>query len=329
MNPWIVTIVMAVVFMLLAGGIYLLLQSLILREKIKANVDKVYSQLSERNEKRVRDLELQRRLYGNIDSKKNVFEKYMDKLDHMLVYSGFSVAVGWLNTSTYLVLNMCGGALIFLVTFLLTNNLVLAILFMVVPMIALLLWMSSICDQKYKSVEGQLSFCVNMVANVSGNTNDLVTVFDQVAPYLGEPLRSAIQRAVSVAGMTGSAADCVNMLAREIEHPLFIRFVRNLEVCSKADADYKNVARDYAPQVERFVRAAERKRAIFANGRSQILLLTVLGMGLIYASSAALGAGFAETIEGMLNSLLGMVVLVFEGILFSSAILYAIFGMRR
>ena len=75
MNSWIVTIVMAVVFMLLAGGIYLLLQSLILREKIKANVDKVYSQLSERNEKRVRDLELQRRLYGNIDSKKNVFEK--------------------------------------------------------------------------------------------------------------------------------------------------------------------------------------------------------------------------------------------------------------
>ena len=45
MNPLIVTIVMAVVFMLLAGGIYLLLQSLILREKIKANVDKVYTVL--------------------------------------------------------------------------------------------------------------------------------------------------------------------------------------------------------------------------------------------------------------------------------------------
>ena len=329
MNPWIVRITLAMVFSLLVTGFYLLFKSLILKEKIKANVDKVYSQLSERNEKRVKDLELQRRRYGNIDSNKNALEKHMDKLDHMLVYSGFSVKVGWLNTSTYLVLNVVTGALIFLVTFVLTNNLVLAILFMAVPMIAVLLWMMSICDQKYKSVEGQLSFCVNMVANVSGNTNDLVTVFDQVAPYLGEPLRSAIQRAVSVAVMTGSTSDCVNMLAREIEHPLFIRFVRNLEICSKADADYKNVARDYAPQVERFVRAAERKRAMCANGRSQILLLTLLGLGLIYASSSALGAGFVETIRGMMGSVLGMVVLVFEGILFSSAVLYALFGMRR
>lgn len=329
MNPWIVRITMAIVFLLLVVGFTLLFQSLILKERIKANVDKVYAQLAERNDKRVRDLELQRRRYGNIDTNKNAIEKYMDKLDRMLIYSGFSVKIGWLNTSTYIVLNVIGGSLIFLVTFVITSNLVLAVLLAVIPVLALLFWMMSICDQKYKSVEGQLSFCVNMVANVSGNTNDLVTVFDQVAPYLGEPLRSSIQRAVSVAGMTGSSADCVNMLAREIEHPLFIRFVRNLEICAKADADYKNVARDYAPQVERFVRAAERRRAIFANGRSQILLLTALGVGLIYASCDALGAGFAETMQGMLNSTLGTIVLIFEGILFASAILYSIFGMRR
>ena len=329
MNPWIVRITMAFVFLLLVVGFTLLFQSLILKERIKANVDKVYAQLAERNDKRVRDLEIQRRRYGNIDTNKNAIEKYMDKLDRMLIYSGFSVKIGWLNTSTYIVLNVIGGSLIFLVTFVITSNLVLAVLLAVIPVLALLFWMMSICDQKYKSVEGQLSFCVNMVANVSGNTNDLVTVFDQVAPYLGEPLRSSIQRAVSVAGMTGSSADCVNMLAREIEHPLFIRFVRNLEICAKADADYKNVARDYAPQVERFVRAAERRRAIFANGRSQILLLTALGVGLIYASCDALGAGFAETMQGMMNSTLGTIVLIFEGILFASAILYSIFGMRR
>ena len=65
MNPWIVRITLAMVFSLLVTGFYLLFKSLILKEKIKANVDKVYSQLSERNEKRVKDLELQRRRYGN------------------------------------------------------------------------------------------------------------------------------------------------------------------------------------------------------------------------------------------------------------------------
>lgn len=329
MNAWIEYSVMAVVFALLATGFWLLFESLILKEKIKANVDKVYKELAEKNEKRVKDLELERRRYGNIDSKKNFLEKRLDKLDHMLVYSGFSVKLGWLNTSTYVVLNVVGCGLVFLVTYVLTTNLVLAVIFAVTPMMAIYLWMSSICDRRYKIVEGQLSFCVNMVANISGSTNDLVTVFDGVAGYMGEPLRNAMKRAVSVAGMTGSAADCVNVLAREIEHPLFIRFIRNLEICAKADADYKNVARDYAPQVERYVRAAERKRAIFANGRNQILLLVGLGIGLIYASCDALGAGFTVTINAMMQSLLGMTVLIFEGLLFGGAILYAIFGMRR
>lgn len=329
MNPWIEYSVMAVVFVLLATGFWLLFESLVLKEKIKANVDKVYKELAEKNEKRVKDLELERRRYGNIDSKKNFFEKKLDKLDHMLVYSGFSVKVGWLNTSTYVVMNVVGGGVLFLVTYVLTTNLVLAVIFAVTPMMVVYLWMCSICDRRYKIVEGQLSFCVNMVANVSGSTNDLVTVFDGVSGYMGEPLRTSMKRAVSVAGMTGSAADCVNVLAREIEHPLFIRFIRNLEICAKADADYKNVARDYAPQVERYVRASERKRAIFANGRNQILLLVGLGIGLIYASCDALGAGFMVTINAMMQSLLGMVVLIFEGLLFGGAILYAIFGMRR
>lgn len=329
MNPWIEYGAMAVVFILLSVGFGLLFESLILKEKIKANMDKVYKGLAEKNDKRVKDLEIERRRYGNIDSKKNFFEKRMDKLDHLLVYSGFSVKVGWLNTSTYIVVNVVGGALLFLVTFVLTNNLVLAAVFAAVPILAVYFWMCSISDKRYKTVEGQLSFCVNMVANVSGSTNDLVTVFDSVSGYMGEPLRTAMKRAVSVAGMTGSAADCVNVLAREIEHPLFIRFVRNLEICAKADADYKNVARDYAPQVERYVRASERKRAIFANGRNQILLLAGLGVGLIYASCDALGTGFSATINGMMQSMLGTVVLIFEGLLFSGAILYAIFGMRR
>ena len=329
MNPLIEYGAMAVVFILLAVGFKLLFESLIVKEKIKANVDKVYKDLAEKNDKRVRDLEIERRRYGNIDSKKKFYEKFLDRIDHMLVYSGFSVKVGWLNTSTYVVLNVVGVGTLFLITYLTTSNMVLAILFSVIPALGVYFWMSSICDKRYLAVEGQLSFCVNMVSNVSGSTNDLVTVFDSVSAYMGEPLRTAMQRAVSVAGMTGSAADCVNVLAREIEHPMFIRFVRNLEICSKADADYKSIARDFAPQVDRYVRAAEKKRAIFANGRAQIFLLVALGLGLVYASCEAMGAGMMETIRGMMDTLLGTLILIFEGLLFGGAICYGIFGMRR
>ena len=329
MNPFLFYGIMLIVFVLLAVGFYLLLKSVMVGEKIREHMGKMYANLSARDEKRIRSLENERRKYGNVSGKKNFVEKAFERLDSWLVYSGWSVQYTWLNTSTYIVINVVGSALIFLVTFLLTYNFILSFLLVFSAILIPLFCMMRICDTKYKAVEGQLLFAVNTIANASAGSDDLVKVLDDSSPYMGEPLRSSVQRAVATAGLTGNAVDCVNRLTREIEHPLFVRFIRNLEICSRVDADYKAVARDYAPQVEKYVRAAERKRAIFANGRMSILTLLVLGVVLIYLSCDSLGEGFSKTLMNMTQNAFGILVLVVESMIYISALLYMIFGMRR
>ena len=62
---------------------------------------------------------------------------------------------------------------------------------------------------------------------------DLVNVLEMAVPFVTSPIKGAILRAVSTARIKGDQNEAVWQLEREIEHPLFRSFIRNLDICSK------------------------------------------------------------------------------------------------
>lgn len=320
------------ILVLLFVAFYQLFRSIVLKEKIKQNMDRVYTKLADKDKKRISDIEKERREYGTVGGKNgNTMNKMLDKVDNLLIYSEASVRHPWLNTSTFIVLEVLGFCLTFLFILLFVGNMVGAILLSFVAVCIPFVVMSVKADSAYKSTEKQMTLCVNIVSNMSMSTSNIVTVIKEVAPYMAYPLAGAMQRAVSAANLTGDDSECIRKLSREIEHPMFVRFIRHLEICAKNDSDFKSVAKDYSDQVDTALKNSRRMKAIFDNGKANIL--TLIGVSVVMICMMAGytddNGGVIGMLVSMSHDLFGAVVLIFTGIIYLCAFLYMMLGMRR
>lgn len=333
MNFWYHLYFYVFVFGFLVFGIYMLFRSITIIDAAKKNMRRLYSELHERNETRVTQIEAERRKYGTITKKANKkysrFAMFLMRLDDLIIYSGYGIRYKWLNTSTYIVLSTTAGCLVFLVCMVLFHGvlgpLVLALLVVLLPYVH----MSSEANRNYKRTEEQLEFFINMVSNNSMTTNDLVAILEKTAPYMAQPLRGALERAVSLSRINSNPYECIRVLTREIEHPIFKRFIRNLELCSRNDANYHNITKDFSKQLEISLRSVERMRAIYANNRAEILMLLLMGVGMLPLCCNMMETSFVKVIIGMTSSMGGMLILGLLTMIYGGTLLYLLIGMRR
>lgn len=318
------------IFILFAVGFYLLLRSISLIEAAKLNMEKLMTQLYTHNDRRVSQIERQRRQYGtSANGKEGFFTGLLRKLDNLLIYSELSIKYEWLNASIYIILNIVLVAAVFLLAYILWGSFLGAVILAVTAVAAPLGYMSHLSNANYRQTEEQLKFFINVVSSNSMATNDIITVLEMSAPHIGNPIRNAVYRAVASSRVSGKSDDCIWQLTREMEHPLFVSFIRNLDICSKNDADYRNVAKDFAMQADQSIKELEKQRAIYSNSRVEISIMFVIGIVLSY-----MVCGFAENdligiIVEMSQSSIGIVCLLIECILFGSTLLYLLFGKRR
>jgi len=318
-------------------GIYQLLQSITLINAAKQNMQRIYTQLREKDEKRIAELEKERRQFGTTsgrpDSKESLLSRFLQRIDDVIIYSEAGIHYRWLNTMTYVVLSILLFAVVTLIGMLFTGNILIGLIIGIVVVLVPYVIMVHFSDKNYKATENNLSFFINMVANSSLVTNDIVTVLKEASQFSVNPIRSAINRALASSELAESSADkravFVSQLVREIEHPLFVRFIRNLELSSRNDADFHSVAKDYGRQLETNLASLERQRAIFANGRNEILLLAVMGLFIMPQATETVDMTFLQAISAMFDSALGILVFVIEIAIYGGTALYLLVGQRR
>lgn len=320
-----------VIFGFIVIGFYMLMQSITLVNSAKRNMSRLYSRLHSKNERRVKQIEADRRRYGTTSAsgKDGGLSKLLQHLDNVLVYSGMSIKYHWLNTSTYIVLMIVLSSIVFLLGLAMTTHILVGAIAALLVLLVPYTYMVHLCDVNYRNTENQMQFFVNMVANNSMVTNDIVTVLEDSAKYVNEPICSAIYRAVATSTITGNKDDCIRQLTRELEHPLFVRFIRNLDMSSKNEADYRKVSSDYSEQVDVQIKSLTRLRAIFSNSRGEILLMLAMGFGLLAMVCSLTGATVWQAFVDMSSSVVGILCLVVWGTVQVVTLLYVLIGMRR
>lgn len=330
MNTYFSIFAHGALFLLLMASFYLILKSIFLRERMKQGMEQIYTKLASKDNKRLENIEMLRRRYGSVVGKESgIFGRFLLSVDNMLTYSGFSIRYKWLNTSTYLVLCIVGGGVVFIGALLLGSHLLVAALATTFVLVLPIFRMVTAADNAYRCVETQMVLCVNLVANMGDATNSVTVVLKEVAPYMSDPLRTTIYRALSTIELTGVESDGIRQLCREVEHPMFVQFIRHLEITAKNDADFRKVARDYATQVDMSMRAAERQKGIFAKGRASILTLQGVGILLIYMLCSYTGSSVFFTLSEMSTNAFGILVLFVLSGVYVGAILYMLLGLRR
>lgn len=320
-----------VIFLLLFAGFYFFLSGARDIDAAHINMNHLMDDLLGKKEMTVKKVEARRRKYGSAssDGKDPGFgEKFLIMIDNQLLWSGTSIIRPWFTAQIYLIVTFVLAVVLFGLGYV-TFNIAAGFLMVCVVVVVPYGYLISVTNTNYHNTEKQMKFFINLVSSNSSAGGDLLTVLERSIEYVADPIRSALIRAVSTARLTGNSDLAIQQLEREIEHPLFKNFIRNLYVSSKNNADFHSVANDYSEQADQFIAALERQRTIFSNARSEVLLMFVVGIGLSFYTAYFCERNLFEVIEEMTHSTLGMVCIFIEIAIYLSALVYMLFGRKR
>lgn len=222
---------------------------------------------------------------------------FLYRLDRMLVYSGINRLIPGIGAELYLCfmgVAITGiGALAYISTgsVLLTASLG----FLTATVFYLILYILS--GIYYTKLENGIMTFLNLVENFSKTETDIVQIFKKTIYYVEEPLVSILSEFCHEAESTGDVQSAFANLISCIENIKCREIFRNLQVCSKYEANYDMVIRDVRMSMIDYLAVKAERKAIINNGRAEIVILYLSALGIVYL--------FSGVTDNMINNLVG------------------------
>lgn len=130
-----------------------------------------------------------------------------------------------------------------------------------------------------RRVNNNLMKLLDFLGNYSISSTEATSVFSQVARYMEEPLRSALDICCYEAQTTGDAGLALLSMAERIEHPKFKELARNMEVSIRYCADFSALVNSSRRSMREYLRVSQERRGMLREAAVNMILL--LGMSVI------------------------------------------------
>lgn len=195
------------------------------------------------------------------------------KLDLLVLQSNIRKIIPFASTEILLILTIALSAAGFAVAASITGTWIFGILgfigigflcYMVLYFMAL---------NNYRKTEESLMTFINLLENYSSMEDELIAIFSRIQTFLTEPVRSAVEQCCMEAEMTGDKGKAIRNLEKRIEHEKFKEHIRNLEICSRYEANYGEVIKDSRSLLREYLAAAKERKAILNNARIEIAMI--------------------------------------------------------
>lgn len=127
-----------------------------------------------------------------------------------------------------------------------------------------------------KSVNENLLKFLDFLGNYSITAGEVTGIFRQIARYLEEPLKGALEECFYEAQTTGDAGLALLSMAEKIEHPKFKEFARNLEINLRYCADFTKLVENGRRSIRDYLKQREERKSMIREAAINMSLL--LGM---------------------------------------------------
>lgn len=329
MNIYLKVAIYALIFILLYVGFFLVFKTTYLIDISKRNVQALYSKLISKDEKRVSALERERREYGALSKNGRTMSflaKRLVELDDLLIYSGLSISYAWLNTTTFLTALIVGFIGVVLLCNTIFTSLILAFVIATISVFLPIIYMKILRRKNYKMTESKLTTFVDVISNSGMTSGNIAIVLEEAAITVPDPIRRVVFRATTKATATGDYDGMIDQMCREIEHPIFGRFIRNLYICSRNDAAFNKVAREYTQQLNDEISEQRTLDEIHRKGTNNAIIFAILAFGMILLLPGIFGSNLGIVITEMTQSVAGVAILIVELLIFGGTGIYCLKG---
>lgn len=223
---------------------------------------------------------------------------FLYKLDLLVLQSNIKKYIPFASTEILLVTGVLLAAAGFAVVTSLTGTWIFGVLGFVGVMAVLYIILYLMAMSNYQKTEESLMTFINLLENYSNIEDELIAIFARISPFLTEPVKTAVEDCCMEARLTGERRLAIRNLEKRIEHEKFKELVRNLEICSRYEANYAEVIKDSRSLLREYLAAVKERKSILNNARIEIaMILGCCGMVFWMVS------GFTK--DGIMTVLLG------------------------
>ena len=311
--------------MLLSAAIVILFYiTLIHSERLKKSWERLHRQLNQEHVLRKEEIAKVKQLQGE------AFQLPLtERLDVLIAYSGLQNKLPFLNGITYLFFNLLivGGVIIL---GLMLSNINLTLITTATIILLPYLSMQLQANQHYEATKKEFPTFMRMISSFSKSYQDILTILDASASYVGSPIRDKVSIAVIKARANGDIRSAMKWLVDNIEYKLFKDLIRALEITSRHSLNYADIVDQFMVITEKKNASDEKQKVIVNKGRIGILVMLILGVAMFYMVIISINGSNSIT-EGILvlqATVIGKILLGYMACVFLGSMWYMIFKMK-
>lgn len=297
--------VMLAVFLFMTS--FFLLTFLRREHVIDRTVRRMKEQLGEHS--RIRQKEF--RHLSDEEKKKGIF-----KLERMLYGSGLKKAAPFLSGEGYLLLMVfTAGGGYFLVSVLGAGIMVRLMALCAGPLfLYMVLYIR--CFRNYRKIENSLILFLNLLDGFSITASEITSILYKVSRFVEEPLKELLEECYFETQITGDTGKALVHLMERVDHPRMKQIIRNLEVCSRYDADYSSVVNSSRKGIQDYLAYRKKRKSLINVAKTEMIMLLAIAVILMALIDLLLEASIWDlafrTLPGqIMTGFLAFILLIF------------------
>ena len=236
-------------------------------------------------------------LYGSM-GRRGFIAHVQDNLE----YIGLTLQLNWVTPEFYIVIMTVVSTVLFAGGCILTRKWYAGLAAVVTVWLIIEYMFSKIRDYRYRREEEQLLAMVNCIENSAAESDDIIYILEKTGNMVEGPIHDELLRAVARvrSGVQGGVA--VGGLENRIEHEFFRTLMRNLEISSRNNANYREITVQCRGLLAGQLDNSRRLDEIYREAKIRLATILVGAAAcLVIMTQAILGTG----IYGLFNMLAG------------------------
>lgn len=314
------------VSLLAASGAALLFYRLFVKtERLKRTWKELYKQMQVQHAVQKEEIEKQKREWGE-----SFRMPAVEKVDKLLSYSGVQLKFPWLNGIIFIFSDLLLAAGVLVLALIVTRKLFPACIGGVIS--GLLPWfvLKIRSDMEYEATKRDFLIFLRMISSNAGTYQDILSLLDAAAQYVGNPIKGKVQMAVVKGRVDGNARAALEWLSDNMQYRLFKDLIGALEITSRHSLNYREINDGFMVIAEKKNISTQKQKVIIRKGRIGILVMLLLGI-VMFCLVVITVNGNNNLLEGFQifrENIIGLMILVYMGAVVSGALWYTFFHMR-
>ena len=156
-------------------------------------------------------------------------------------YSGVGSILPGLTPELYMLIMLMLSVAAYVLAGFISGNIYYGIPAAAVPWVAGEIFFSMLRNYRYRREEEQLLTLVNSIESCAAESDDIIYILEKAAAMTAGPIHDELWHTVTMvkSGLQGAVA--LGQLESRIEHAFFKTLIRNLEISSRNNANYREI----------------------------------------------------------------------------------------